>query len=219
MTIDDLARADEIRTAVQPWVEIGAPDPRTGVVRGTVRIVDRGDRTVRFGPERIGTATGGLVVVDPRTGDFTYTPSPAARQVARARSHHPDTVDAFTLHAAAHGTRVEVHVVVDVIADSAAAEPVSADRVVPPSEGVKSNTLLGGAKEVQWHPIHVEGGSTVRIQSTSGGTSSLAVGPLGEHTLTFTSSGGSFFNKGPAGSVVLRVTDSSGSHTDSTYTY
>ena len=112
-----------------------------------------------------------------------------------------------------------MHVVVDVIADSAVAEPVSADRVVPPSEGVKSNTLLGGAKEVQWHPIHVEGGSTVRIQSTSGGTSSLAVGPLGEHTLTFTSSGGSFFNKGPAGSVVLRVTDSSGSHTDRTYTY
>ena len=73
-------------------------------------------------------------------------------------------------------------------------------------------------KEVQWYPITIDSGS-LAILSTSGGTSSLNVGLIGDYTLKFTSSGGSYFNKGPAGSVVLRVTDTFGFYTDRTYTY
>ncbi|WNG84448.1 hypothetical protein C6A86_012790 [Mycobacterium sp. ITM-2016-00316] len=221
MTIDGLSRSP---APVEPWVDLGEPDQQTALVRGSVRIVEQGDRAVRFGPEQSSTAKGGLVAVDPRTGRFTYTPSVAARQVSRTSTSYRDKVDTFTVDVVdAHGSRAEAHVVVEILAahvplgEAAGAGRACADRAAQPSGGLKTNTMLG-AKEVQWSPITTDGGS-VSILSTSGGTSALSVGPAGDHTLTFTSSGGGYFNKGPAGSVVLRVTDPSGSHTDRTYTY
>lgn len=332
MTIDDLSRTDDMAgVAMEPWVDLSGPDRLTGVVRGSVRIVDQGDRVLRFGPESSTTAKDGLVAVDPRTGHFSYTPSVPARQVSRTSTHYGDTVDTFTVDVIdvidAYGTRAEAHVVVDIVpadivlSGAALIGPVSADGVLtcridaaawdgarltfslqnssnpsdstvesafsekgglirldpstgrftfvpqssdaampgsdvdrfvvtaidphgvtaditvvvmarlgievrtldtapsPPSAGVKTNTVLGGAKEAQWYPITIDSGSTLSIQSTSGGTGTLRAGPGGDHTLTFTSSGGSFFNKGPAGAVVLRVTDAFGCHTDRTYTY
>ncbi|MDZ7882360.1 MAG: hypothetical protein U5N53_05350 [Mycobacterium sp.] len=221
MTIDGLSRSP---APVEPWVDLSDPDRQTGLVRGSVRIVEQGDRAVRFGPEQSSTAKGGLVAVDPRTGRFTYTPSVAARQASGASASYRDKVDTFTVDVVdAHGTRAEAHVVVEIIAahvplgGAAPGSRACADRAARPSGGLKTNTMLG-AKEVQWSPITIDGGS-VSILSTSGGTSSLSVGPAGDHTLTFTSCGGSYFNKGPAGNVVLRVTDPHGLHTDRPYTY
>lgn len=221
MTIDDLSRSP---APVEPWVDLGDPDRQTALVRGTVRIVEQGDRAVRFGPEQSSTAKGGLVAVDARTGRFTYTPSVAARQVSRTSTSYRDKVDTFTVDVVdADGTRAEAHVVVEIIAadvplgDAAAVGRARGDDAEQPTDGRKTNTMLG-AKEVQWCPITIDSGA-VAILSTSGGTAALSVGPTGAHTLTFTSSGGGYFTKGPAGSVVLRVTDRRGFHTDRTYTY
>ncbi|MDO0976940.1 hypothetical protein [Mycolicibacterium frederiksbergense] len=221
MTIDDLSRSP---APVEPWVDLGNPDRQTGLVRGTVRIVEQGDRAVRFGPEQSSTVKGGLVAVDPRTGRFTYTPSVPARQVSGTSTSYRDKVDTFTVDVVdAYGTRAEAHIVVEILAahvplgGAAPGSRACADGAAPPSGGLKTNTMLG-AKQVQWSPITTDGGS-VSILSTSGGTSSLSVGPAGDHTLTFTSSGGGYFTRGPAGTVVLRVTDPHGLHTDRTYTY
>ncbi|KRD20350.1 hypothetical protein ASE48_00615 [Mycobacterium sp. Root265] len=208
MTIDGLSRS---APPVEPWVDLAGPDRQTGLVHGSVQIVEQGDRALRFGPERSTTAKGGLVTVHPRTGHFTYSPSVSAREVSRTSTNYGDTVDTFTVDVVdAYGTRAEAHVVVDILAENVLG-------AVKPSVGVKTNTILG-AKEVQWESITIGSGS-LDIVSTSGGTSVLSVGPAGGHTLTFTSSDGSYFTKGPAGSVVLRVTDAHGFHADQTYTY
>ena len=227
MTIEGLSRTDDTAPSappVEPWVDLGAPDRQTGLVRGSVHIVERGDRTVRFGPELTTTATGGLVVVDPWTGRLTYTPSASARQISRTSTNYRDKVDTFTVDVVDdYGTRAEAHVVVDILAanvrvsEAALVGRASANGAAEPSVGLKTNTMLG-AKEVQWYPITFDSGS-LAIVSTSGGTSSLSVGPAGDHTLKFTSCGGGYLNKGPAGSVVLRVTDPSGFYADRTYTY
>ncbi|MCF6386025.1 hypothetical protein L2K20_03475 [Mycobacterium sp. MBM] len=419
MTIDDLSRTDDmtdIGPPVQPWVEFHGADRRTAVVRGSVRVVDQGARSVRFGPRRGSTDKGGAFAVDAWTGQFSYVPSAAARQLSRTSPHYGDKVDTFTVDvdvdmADGHRSGAEAHVVVDILPadialtgavlirppsangvltgrigasawdgaaltfslqnpanppDSAVASAFSrrggmvaldqstgrftfvppiceaatpgpdtdtfvvtatdprgdtADITVtvlarlhvevqtldiapgvqrgrvlvdddwplsfglgraptkgtalvdrsgvytytrtsgladsaedsftilgadahgrtmtvatvsvcpplgdtppqaapaPPSAGVRTNTLLGGAKEAQWHPITVDHGCTLRVQSTSGGTARLSDGTRGDHTLTFTSSGGSFFTRGPAGTVVLRATDAVGRHADRTYTY
>ena len=221
MMIEGLSRS---APPVEPWVDLGDPDPQTGLVRGSVQIVEQGERAVHFGPEMSTTAKGGLIAVDPRTGRFTYTPSVSAREVSRTSAQYGDKVDTFTVDVVdAYGTRAQAHVVVDIlaahvlVADPASAGRASGTRVAKPSEGLKTHTILG-AQEVQWCAITIGGGS-LAIVSTSGGTSSLAPGPAGDYTLTFTSSGGSYFNKGPAGSVVLRVTVPYGCHADRTYTY
>lgn len=120
MTIEDLSRTgDAVPSAppVEPWIELGDPDRQIGLVRGSVRIVEQGDRAVRFGPEQSSTAKGGLVAVDPRTGGFTYTPSVAARQVSRTSTSYRDKVDTFTVDVVdAYGTRAEAHVVVEILA-------------------------------------------------------------------------------------------------------
>lgn len=228
MTIEGLSRTGATAPGarpVEPWVDLGDPDRQTGAVCGSVRIVDQGDRTVRFGPQEFTTAKGGVVAVDAWSGRFTYIPSASARQVSGTSTHYPDTVDTFTIDIVdAYGTRAEAHVVVDIRAETAtpgAASTLvgsgSAECLAEVTDGVKTNTILG-VKEVQWCPITVDNGSAA-IVSTSGGTASLDRGPAGDYTLTFTSSGGSFFSQGPAGSVVVRVTDPQGLHTDRTYVY
>jgi len=120
MMIDGLSRTDGALPSalpLEPWVDLGDPDHPTGLVRGTVRIVDQGDRAVRFGPELFTSAKGGRVAVDPRTGRFTYTPSAAARQVSRTSAHYRDKVDTFAVDVVdVHGTRAAAHVVVDILA-------------------------------------------------------------------------------------------------------
>ncbi len=228
MTIDGLSRTGDLpgETAgsavadIQPWVDLRAPDPQTAVVRGAVRIVGQGARPLSFGPQRCTTAKDGVVTVDTRTGQFAYTPSVAARQVSRTGTHYGDTVDTFTLDVFDHrGGRAEAHIVVEILPADTALGGATRETPAQPSGGVKTSTLVGGAKEVQWYPITVDSGCTLSVSSTSGGTSSLTVGANGDHRLTFTSSGGSYFSKGPAGSVVLRVTDTHGFYRDRTYTY
>ncbi|MEH3128372.1 MAG: hypothetical protein PGN27_00240 [Mycolicibacterium neoaurum] len=228
MTIDGLSRTEDLsgETAesavadIQPWVDLRAPDPQTAVVRGAVRIVGQGAQPLSFGPQQCTTAKDGVVTVDTRTGQFTYTPSVAARQVSRTSAHYGDTVDTFTLDVFDHrGGRAEVHIVVEILPVDTALGGARREAPAQPSGGVKTSTLVGGAKEVQWYPITIDSGCALSVLSTLGGTSSLAVGANGDHTLTFTSSGGSYFSKGPAGSVVLRVTDTHGLYSDRTYTY
>lgn len=113
MTIDDVTLAPPVR----PWIDLGDPDPRTGVIRGWVRIVDQSDRAVRFGPELSTTATGGLVSIGARTGQFTYTPSASARQLSAISTDYRDKVDTFAVDIVdAYGTRAEAHVVVGILA-------------------------------------------------------------------------------------------------------
>lgn len=228
MTIDGLSRTDDLsgETAgsavadIQPWVDLRGPDPDTAVVRGTVRIVDQVARPLRFEPQRCTTAKGGVVTVDVRTGEFAYTPSTTARQVSRASTHYGDTVDTFTVDVIDHcGGRAEAHIVVEILPAEIASSDAPRRAPSQPSEGVKTSTLVGGAKEVQWYPITIDSGCTLSVLSTSAGAASLDVGRDGVCRLTFTSSGGSYFSKGPAGGVVLRVTDTYGLYTDRAYTY
>ncbi|KAA0115821.1 hypothetical protein [Mycolicibacterium sp. P9-22] len=108
MTIEGLS--------VEPWVDLGGPDRQTGLVRGSVHIVERGNRAVCFGPELSTTTKGGRVAVDSRTGRFTYTPSVSARQISCTSANYGDTVDTFSVDVVDdHGTRAEVHVVVDIL--------------------------------------------------------------------------------------------------------
>lgn len=102
---------------LEPYVSLGDPDPHTGMVRGSVRIVGEQGRAVRFEPELATTARGGLVAVDPGTGRFTYTPSVPARQIARTSTDFRDKVDTFTVEVVdAHDTRSQAHVVVHILA-------------------------------------------------------------------------------------------------------
>ncbi|MDO3402386.1 hypothetical protein QWI29_20280 [Mycolicibacterium neoaurum] len=228
MTIDGLVPIEDLPSGaqgaaapdIQPWVDLRAPDPHTAVVRGAVRIVGQGAQPLRFEPQRCTTAKDGVVTVDTQTGQFAYTPSVAARQVSLTSTHYGDTVDTFTLYVPDHcGGRAEAHIVVEILPADTAFGGVTRETPAQPSGGVKTSTLVGGAKEVQWYPITIDSGCTLRVLSTSGGTSSLTAGGNGDHTLKFTSSGGSYLSKGPAGSVVLRVTDTYGCYTDRTYTY
>ncbi len=101
---------------LDPYVSLGDPDPLTGMVRGSVRIVGEDGREVRFEPEFATTARGGLVAVDPGTGRFTYTPSVPARQIARTSTDFRDKVDTFTVEVVdAHDTRAQAHVVVAIL--------------------------------------------------------------------------------------------------------
>ena len=106
---------------LEPYVSLGDPDPLSGLIRGSIRVVDQGDRAVHFEPELSTTVKGGLVAVDHRTGRFTYTPSVPARQVSRTSADFRDKVDTFTVEVVdAYGTRVEAHVVVNILAANVA---------------------------------------------------------------------------------------------------
>ena len=81
-------------TAGSPTV--GTPDPATGVVSGSISATDPDGEAVTFSAPAV-TAKG-AVVLDSVTGDFTYTPTAAARHAAaRDGAAATDRNDTFTV--------------------------------------------------------------------------------------------------------------------------
>ncbi len=164
-----------------------------------------------------GTAGQGRINGIPSGDTSLFTFSKGAGGTGNVGAVTVSSAGVFT-YTGALNQAVSFDIVATVGGQSFVIETVNLGPPPQPSGGVKTNTVLGGAKEVQWYPITIDSGS-LAILSTSGGTSALSVGLIGDHTLKFTSSGGSYFSKGPAGSVVLRVTDPYGFYADRTYTY
>ncbi|MGV0790808.1 Ig-like domain-containing protein [Mycolicibacterium sp. XJ1819] len=82
----------------QPPTQIAGPTlqdavPATGTIVGQLNLIDPEGKTLRY--ELTGAPTSGMVVVDSRTGAFTYTPDAVAR-VAAGLTPGADT-DSFTV--------------------------------------------------------------------------------------------------------------------------
>lgn len=202
MTIEGLS--------LEPWVDLGGPDRQTGLVRGSVHIVERGDRAVRFGPELCTTAKGGRVAVDSRTGRFTYTPSVPARQISCTSANYGDKVDTFTVDVVDdHGTRAEVHVVVDILATELVSETVqvgraSATGAAEPGVGPAPTTIFTASHVVDM-VVHADTPPTAFAEvgnpkrptgSVTGAVISRNTGVLGYGPVLFTTAKGGLVSVG-----------------------
>ncbi|OAN37968.1 Ig-like domain-containing protein [Mycolicibacterium iranicum] len=147
---------------------IGAPDPATGVVSGSIPVGDAdGDAPVFTVP---GTSTkGGTVTIDPETGDFIYTPSEEARHDAAADDADPDDlVDTFTVTVDdGHGGTTDMVVSVTITPDNEG--PTGTATVGSPNAttGVVSGTISADDADGDTPVI------TVPATSTQGGTISF----------------------------------------------
>lgn len=116
-------RANEAPTAT---VTVGNPAGPTAAVAGSVTAVDQGNGAVSYGPELFSTAKGGLVCLDAVSGQFSYTPSDQARQLARTSADRTHRSDSFTVTVAdRYGRRTEVPVTVQVAAAKVAPKAVT----------------------------------------------------------------------------------------------
>jgi VCBS repeat-containing protein len=131
--------------APEPIVRIGEPDRSTGVVCGSVTVVDQANGAAHFGPTQFTTTKGGLVTVGEHSGRFTYTPSVQAQQVARISPDTDAEVDTFTIYVAdRYGHSNGIPVVVDILAGNA--PPTGAANVGLPFEtGVVVGRIEGAA--------------------------------------------------------------------------
>ena len=200
---------------INDTITIYVTDARGGVTTHNVNITTAQLHDINY--VSTGTAGQGRINGIPSNNAGLFTFSKGTGGSGNVGAVTVSSAGVFT-YTGALNQAVSFNIVATVGGESFVIQTVNLGPPPASSGGVKTNTITGGAKEVQWYPITIDSGS-LAILSTSGGTSSLNVGLIGDYTLKFTSSGGSYFNKGPAGSVVLRVTDTFGFYTDRTYTY
>lgn len=136
-----------VRTDNAPWATayVEDPDRPSGMVRGSVRVLDQGNGA-RFGPELFITAKGGRVWVDAKSGRFTYTPSLPARQAARLRASGADKVDDFTITVTdLHGRSTDTQITVDIL--EANVPPIGRANIDTPFD---SGAVFGRVEGTSW---------------------------------------------------------------------
>ncbi|MEN4479998.1 beta strand repeat-containing protein [Mycolicibacterium cosmeticum] len=97
-------------------VTVGDPNALLGTVIGKITAHDNDGDIISYGPVLITTSKGGVVAVSLLTGDFTYTPSLAARHAAAADdATDDDKSDTFTVTLTdGHGGSTQVEITVGV---------------------------------------------------------------------------------------------------------
>ena len=130
---------NEIPTAT---LDLGAPDPLTGAVAGTVSGADAdGDPLTYTAPDA--TAKGALILA--ADGTFTYTPTPVARHDAASLTAVPaDLTDAFTVTVAdPYGGAADVAVVVPISPANQAPTATATAGNPDASTGVVAGLVIG----------------------------------------------------------------------------
>ncbi len=118
MTIEGLS--------LEPWVDLGGPDRRdrgwyVGRCTSSNEVTARCASGQAVHHRRGWPCRGGLP-----DRALTYTPSVPTRQISCTSANYEDKVDTFTVDVVDdHGTRAEVHVVVDILATELVSETVS----------------------------------------------------------------------------------------------
>ncbi|TLH70133.1 tandem-95 repeat protein [Mycolicibacterium cosmeticum] len=97
-------------------VTVGDPNALLGTVIGKITAHDDDGDIISYGPVLLTTSKGGVVAVSLLTGDFTYTPSLAARHAAAADdATDDDKSDTFTVTLTdGHGGSTQVEITVGV---------------------------------------------------------------------------------------------------------
>ncbi len=95
-------------------INLGKPDGVSGSVTGTAGFTDTAGRTLTNYSVTPTATGGGTVSINPKTGEFTYTPTNAQRQAAITT----DTTDTFTV-TASNGVRTATQTITVTIASGA----------------------------------------------------------------------------------------------------
>ena len=124
-------------------VAVDSPDPATAVVTGTVTGSDPDGHVVSYSAPA--APAKGTVSVNPTTGAFVYTPSPAARHAAAADGAGlADRTDSFTVAVSdGRGGIATVAVTVDVIGSNAAPTFAPTSAAPDPATGSVSGSARG----------------------------------------------------------------------------
>ena len=122
---------DILPANAKPTYKISAPTPSatTGAVKGSVTATDA-DRDPLAYSAPATSDKGGAVVIDPKTGKFTYTPTAPMRHAAAVPG--ADKTDTFTVTIAdGHGDPVNVTVTVQIRPTNAAPDKAAASLSAP----------------------------------------------------------------------------------------
>jgi VCBS repeat-containing protein/YVTN family beta-propeller protein len=157
---------------------VGNPNTSNGAVSGKVTVTDADNDTLKYtGPT---TTAKGSLILNTATGNFTYTPTAAARQTAAAPgATAADKKDTFTITVNdAHGAAIPVTVSVPLVTPPANRAPVAGT----PTVGTPNATsgVVTGALNVtdpDGNPITY----TVTTAPTKG---KVTVSPTGTYTFT-----------------------------------
>lgn len=137
--------------------QVGAPDPLTGVVTGSVSgiVTDPDGDPIRY------SSTDPLIVVDPITGAFTFTPTGGVRHQA-AFPGASQTRPVVILVSDDRGGHVEVSFDVDLspVNQSPAATGQSPAFVTDPASGSVTGSLLGTVSDGDGDPLRFTGPTT-----------------------------------------------------------
>ncbi|MDY6999382.1 MAG: Ig-like domain-containing protein [Actinomycetota bacterium] len=149
-----------------PVVSVSAPNPGTGSVRGVVSVDDPdGDTPVFSAPAT--TGNGGILTVDPETGEFIYTPSEQVRHEAAADDATPGQLaDTFTITVTdGHGSTVVVPVTVP-ISPANTAPVVDATQVSEPNPDTGVVTVSIDAADPDGDPLVLSADPTSALGGT-----------------------------------------------------